>query len=130
MTDEETKWRLAKPGEKLKWERSVGALVIEPAIEFVVRTGEIILLAGAFSAAAHLSHNLILRIFSGLMFFALAMHFGMTWSRYVLFPLHGVMVKATWKNSFLISLPAAAAGLLWFVLWQEITKAVALVVPS
>lgn len=128
MTDDKSKWRWTRPGEEVEWEQSLGRLVIEPAVDFVVRTGEIILLAGAFYAAAQLSNNRILHLFSDLMFFALALHFGMAWGRYVLLPLQKVKLKATWQNLLIIAVPGVAIGLLWFWLWQQIIAATKMVV--
>lgn len=111
-----------------KWEQTFLALVIEPAVNFIVRTGEITVLAGAFSAAAHITKIPLAYILAELMLLALALHFGLALGRYVFLPLAGKSMKATWKNFLTLSLAGGAGGLLWYFIWYQMVAIVGQIV--
>ena len=113
-----------------KWQHTFASLVLEPAVAFVVRTGEIILLAGAFRIAAQASDNPALHVLSGAMFFALAVHFGLAWGRYVLFPLGKLKVKSTGRNLAIVIVAGLALGLVQLFLWEQIAAVAKELAPS
>jgi hypothetical protein len=120
MTDDATKrrWRWVEPGHK--YEQTLLARAIEPVVDFVVRTGEIIVLAGVFSTAAHATRSLTAAALSQLMFLALGLHFGIAYGRYVLRPLQGLIIKPDWLAILVASTVGGAIGVGWYFLWFEI----------
>lgn len=73
--------------EQAPWEETIGGKLLSPALDFVIRTGEIILLTGAFQAAAVATNNNGVRVVAQTMFLALYAHLGLAYARYVLVPL-------------------------------------------
>jgi hypothetical protein len=122
------KWSISP--ESRDWKRTIGAKVIEPAVEFVVRTAELMLLTGAFQAAARATESVALQVISAIVFFTLAIHFGLGWARFVLMPLERVRVPATWMNLVLILVPLALIAWLNVFLWREIGEVTKQLVPA
>lgn len=123
MQDEPTKRVWGWADRDTKWEQTLGPVLFQPFVDFVVRAGEIMVLAGAFRFAARATHSIILTIFSAIMLTALGAHLGMGFGRYISYPLRGREAKATWLNFVLLCIAGSALGLLWFFLWQQIVVA-------
>jgi len=102
--------------------RSVAGVYFAPAVEFIVRFGEIVLIAGAFRFAAARTDSLSIEILAVLMNVALGGFIGLAWGRYILLPLNRIRVRATWINLIPIVASGLAMGWLFFFLGGEISR--------
>lgn len=114
--------------ETSKWEETLAAKA-QPAVDFVVRTGEIMLLAGAFQVAANATDNQALDVFAGIMFIALSMHIAFAWSRFIYLPLQRLEIKSWFSAIIILASIPLAIWLLTF-LSDQIRGAAKALVPS
>jgi hypothetical protein len=115
-------WELAHSGHT--WEQTAAAIFLQPLVEFLVRTGEIMLLAGAFQTAANVTDMGTIKVLAGVMYLALGLHLFMSFWRYVVMPLNRtVRLRATFLNLMVIL--AVSGALLWLYnfLSHQVTEA-------
>lgn len=79
-------WEIAHVGHT--WNQTAAAMFLQPAVNVVVRIGEIMLLAGAFQTAANATANSTLQILAGIMYAGLGAYLYMIFWRYIVMPLN------------------------------------------
>ena len=106
------------------WEQTVAAIFVQPLVNFFIRTAEIMLLAGAFEAAANATGSVTLKALAGIMYFALSAHLFHALWRYVVFPLNRtIRIRATLLNLIPVLIGGGAFVLLCWFLVQQIVEA-------
>jgi len=104
------------------WEQTAAGVFLEPLVSFLVRTGELMLLAGAFQTAANITGMTSLKVLTAVMYFVLSSHLYMSFWRYIVMPLNrAVRIPATFVNLVLILIGSGATlFLVWWLIQQII----------
>jgi hypothetical protein len=109
------------------WEEWDFGKSAQATIDFVVRTAEMMLLAGAFQVAANATDNRTIDGVSSVMYLVLTMHFALAWARYIAFPLYERKARTKLSLTFLVATSIAGLFLLYFLTVQIRDAAKALV---
>ncbi len=112
-------WEVAHSGHT--WEQTGQAIFLQPLVAILARTGEIMLLAGAFQTAANVTGMVSLKVLAGVMYFALVSHLYMSFWRYIVMPLNRALrLRGTFLNLILILIMCGALIFLSQFLVQQI----------
>lgn len=115
-------WELAHSGHT--WEQTGAAIFLQPLVAFLVRTGELMLLAGAFQTAANATDMGSITILAGAMYLALGLHLFMNFWRYIVMPLNrAVRLRATFLNLVVLLVASGALLGLYYFLSHQVTEA-------